>query len=158
MFKRLLLAALCLISSPAAFAACTASIDYDAGLYGAYKDLDGVGWGSPDASRQNAAFKARTIYLGIHGQYSLPKNSTICVTYDDDSTETFRVQCPTSPSCMIPVGNHSPPAGAGGSGGAPGYYYYNSIWIYFGQTGCIGCVYWGTVGEPYTPPPSTEER
>src|SRR5690606_9788597 len=99
MFKRLLLAALCLISSPAAFAACTASIDYDAGLYGAYKDLDGVGWGSPDASRQNAAFKARTIYLRIHGKYSLPTNSTICVTYDDDSTETFRVQCLTSPSC-----------------------------------------------------------
>ena len=53
MFKRLFLAALCLISSPAAFAACTASIDYDAGLYGEHQNLDGVGWGSLDAERQN---------------------------------------------------------------------------------------------------------
>lgn len=156
MIKRWLLAALCLMASPAALA-CTATIDYDSGLYGQSPHLNGVGWGSLDSERQNAAFSAMGIYRSTEGTNSLPANSTMCVTYDDNSTETFRVLCNTSPACLSSNGNHSPPAGAGG-GGAAGYYRYSSIWIYFGQSGCIGCVYWGEVGEPVTPPPSTDPQ
>lgn len=45
-----------------------------------------------------------------------------------------------------------------GGGGAGGYYYWGgSLWIYFGSSGCIGCVYFGQVGDPIPVPDSREE-
>lgn len=32
-----------------------------------------------------------------------------------------------------------------------------SLWIYFGSSGCIGCVYFGQVGDPIPVPDSREE-
>lgn len=153
MLKRFLLAALCLVASPAALAVCTASIDYDAGVYASHPNLDGVGWGSLDPERQNAAFTAMGIYRTKNGANSLPANSRMCVTYDDNSTESFNVRCNTSPACLTISGDHSPPASAGG--GASGYYWYTGVWHY--SANCYSCgIHYGTVGEPYTPPPPGE--
>ncbi|MBY4598026.1 hypothetical protein K3217_21125 [bacterium BD-1] len=45
---------------------------------------------------------------------------------------------------------------SGGASGAGYYYWGGSLWIYFGQSGCIGCVYFGEVGRP-TPAPEQSE-
>jgi len=151
MFVKWLAATLLLLACPNVFA-CTVSIDFDAGDYATNTLLDGVGWGSLDPERQNAVYSAAGMYRTDNGTASLPNNSEICVTYDDNSTESFNARCYNSPACMIPEGNHRPPVTATGGGGY-GYYRYSSVWIYFGHSGCIGCVYWGEVGEPFTPPP-----
>jgi hypothetical protein len=135
---------------------CTTSIDFDGQGYRDHPNLDGVGMGSLDVERRNATYTAVGVYRTINGPNSLPNQSVVCVTYDDDSTEKFKIICQAGTACVSPIaGTFRAPSNWGGAS-APGWYSWGGGgWVYRGPVGCIHC-FWGEVGDvtPAPPPPT----
>lgn len=156
---RVLLAVVLAAASIQVRAQCTVSVDYDVNPYALSNNLDGVGMGSIPAERNAAAYTAAGIYRTNNGANSLPTNSTMCVTYDDNATEVFNIKCQVGTACveLKPDTFRAPSNWSGGGSGSGFYRYGGGGWTYNGYVGCVNCIYYGEVGDVRPAPPTSEQ-